>query len=140
MLHNLLSPVKQFVVTCDNDMVQCGVQIAGMSAAKSMPQKQVSRPHFIPDWAERRGMKQVDIANETGADKSVVSRWFAGATPSEHWQIVLAGLFSIERDALFRHPDEDWLARFMRGRSDDEVKRIKDMLEAGFPRDKREAS
>ena len=96
--------------------------------------KQPRRPHFIAEWAEKRGLIQADIAREIGADKSLVSRWFNGATPSVEYQERLAALFSCEPDSLFRHPDDDWIARFLRGRSADEVERIKAMLEAGFPR------
>jgi len=93
-----------------------------------------NRPHFLPDWAERRGMKQSDIARELGADKSIVSRWFHGSTPSNHWIERLSLLFCCERESLFRHPDDDWMTRFLSGRSRDEIGRIKATLEAAFPK------
>ncbi len=97
--------------------------------------KQPRRPHFIPEWAERRGYEtQADLAEALQADKSVVSRWYGGASPSEDWQIKLGELFHCEREALFRHPDDDWLARFFRDRDDHEMQRIKMMLEAAFPK------
>jgi transcriptional regulator with XRE-family HTH domain len=106
--------------------------------------KQPRRPHFIPDWAERRHLNQADIARETGADKSIISRWFNGATPSVDWQVVLVGLFELDsRDDLFRSPDEHWMKRLfiknrdiieiLNDRTDDELKRIRQMLEAAFP-------
>jgi len=98
------------------------------------PSKQPRRPHFIAEWAEKRGLKQSDIVEETGADKGSVSRWFSGSTPGTHWQKVLAALFRCEPESLFRHPDEDWLARFFAGRKTDEIERIKATLEAAFPR------
>jgi hypothetical protein len=73
------------------------------------------------------------LANLLGADKGVVSRWYGGATPGEEWQTKLADLFGCNREGLFRHPDEEWLAHFFCNRSADEVERIKQMLEAAFP-------
>lgn len=96
--------------------------------------KQPKRPHFIEAWAELRGMKQVDIVREIGADKSQVSRWFSGATPQPHWQNKLAALFHCEPESLFRDPNEDWLSRFLRGRELEEIERIKATLETAFPR------
>ena len=80
-----------------------------------------------------RGMSQADIARELGADKSVISRWFSGSTPSVEYQERLAALFGCEPESLFRHPNDDWLARFFANRTKDEVERMKRMLEAAFP-------
>ena len=96
--------------------------------------KQGHRPHFIPQWAEHRRLAQRDIVEALGVDKGVVSRWFSGSTPSVKYQEALAGLFETEREGLFRHPDEDWLAAFFAGRRRDEIERIKATLEAAFPR------
>ena len=99
-------------------------------------QRQPRRPHFIPEWAERRQMSQADLAKEIDADKSVISRWFNGSTPGLEYQRKLAALFfgdPEQADSLFRHPDDDWLTRFFRGRSKDEIERIKQTLEAAFP-------
>lgn len=98
------------------------------------PSKQPRRPHHIVDWAEKFGFKQVDIAREIGADKSVVSNWFSGTTPGVEYQEKLAALFHTDPEGLFRHPDDDWMARFFRDRSRDEIERIKNTLEAAFPR------
>lgn len=96
--------------------------------------KQPKRPHHISDWAELRGMSQADIAVEIGADKSVVSRWFSGSSPGIEWQGKLAALFHCEPESLFRHPDDDWLALFLKDRPRDEINRIKSTLETAFPR------
>jgi len=97
--------------------------------------KQPRRPHFIPEWAQARGFHtQADLANELGADKSVVSRWYAGASPGREWQERLAALFHCDRESLFRHPDDDWISRFLRGRSREDIERIKRTLESAFPR------
>lgn len=95
--------------------------------------KQPRRPHYIREWAELRNLKPVDLARELGADKSVVSRWYSGASPTTEYQQRLAALFDCEPEALFRHPDDDWIARFFRGREREEIDRMKRMLEVAFP-------
>lgn len=96
--------------------------------------KQPRRPHFIEEWAKKRGYEtQAELAAELDADKSVVSRWYSGTSPSEDWQKKLAALFDCETESLFRHPDDDWMARFFRDRSADELERMRQMLEAAFP-------
>jgi transcriptional regulator with XRE-family HTH domain len=105
------------------------------SVTKLNRTKQLRRPHHIVDWAEKRALTQAEIANEIGADKSVVSRWFGGATPSEEYQEKLAALFGADDpEAIFRHPDDDWLRRFFEGLDQDEIDRAKRMLEAAFPK------
>lgn len=96
--------------------------------------KQPNRPHHVPDWAEMRGFKQADLVRELGVDKSVVSRWYSGSTPTLHWQERLAELFHTEREALFRSPDDDWMRRFFEERTREEIERIKATLETAFPR------
>lgn len=105
--------------------------------------KQPRRPHFIPQWAKRRGLNQADLARELGADKSVVSRWYAGASPGDQWQIRLAALFHIETEALFRAPEDDWLKHLfdkrknlkelLADRTEPELDRIEQILRAAFP-------
>ena len=104
------------------------------NAIKYEPSKQPRRPHHIQDWAERLGYRQTDLCNALGVQKSLVSRWYAGATPSVQWQKALAILFGCSIEALFRHPDEDWLVRFCAERTEQEIQRIKATLEAAFPR------
>jgi transcriptional regulator with XRE-family HTH domain len=96
--------------------------------------RQPGRPHFIRDWAEAIRLSPGELGDAVGADKSVVSRWYSGTAPSVPYQEKLAALFGCERDSLFRHPDEDWLAKFLRGRSAQEIERIKATLIAAFPR------
>lgn len=92
------------------------------------------RKHYIPEWADRRNLIQADLGRETGADKATVSRWFSGNTPQDHYLDALVVILAVDdRDALFRHPDDDWMARFLRGRSDEEKERIRIMLLAAFP-------
>jgi transcriptional regulator with XRE-family HTH domain len=110
------------------------VNFSGMAEITQVHRsKQPHRPHYIVQWAERRGLRQTDLADELGADKSSVSRWYRGATPALEWQEKLAALFHVEREALFRHPDEDWFARFFADKTAEQLERAKRMLEAAFP-------
>lgn len=98
--------------------------------------RQPRRPHFIEAWAVHRGYKdQAALVDALGADKSVVSRWYSGASPGAEWQVKLGQFFGDEEDPadIFRHPDDDWLAKFFQGRRDEEITRMKQMLEAAFP-------
>lgn len=92
------------------------------------------RRHFIVEWAAKRDLKKADIARETGADKSLVGRWFDGTLPGPEYLAKLAALFGTEPEGLFRHPDEDWIAKFFRDRSDVDRERIKDLLTLAFPK------
>jgi transcriptional regulator with XRE-family HTH domain len=96
--------------------------------------RQPRRPHFIPEWAEKRGLTQADLARELDVDKSLVSRWYAGSSPSEKSQAALAALFHCEPGAIFNHPDEDWITRFFRSRTMAEIERAKQALEIMFPK------
>lgn len=91
--------------------------------------------HYIAEWATHRGMERADIIRELGVDKSNVSRWFTGrALPSADYLRRLAALFHLDDvNALFRHPDDDWMTQFFRERDDEERKRIKQALELMFP-------
>lgn len=110
------------------------ISVTAMPITRIHKSKQPRRPHFVKEWAEKRGYEnQAKLAEALDADKSVVSRWYGGATPSEDWQEKLADLFHCDRESLFRHPDDDWVAKFFRDRSDDELERMKQMLEAAFP-------
>lgn len=97
--------------------------------------KQPRRPHYVAEWAEARGYKnQAELIEASGADKSTVSRWYSGSSPSVEWQEKLADLFKCEPESLFRHPDDDWFARFFADREREEIERMKTALEASFPR------
>lgn len=98
------------------------------------PNRQPRRPHHIKDWADARGLTQADLSRELGADKSLISRWFAGTTPGVEYQERLAALFQTDPESLFRHPDDDWVTKFFADRERDEVERIKSTLETAFPK------
>ena len=100
--------------------------------------RQPRRPHFIAEWATARGLSQAEMAKKLDADKSVVSRWFSGTTPGLEWQDRLAALFHCEPEALFRHTDDDWLAKFFQDRSRSEIERMKQVLEISFPKKRKD--
>jgi len=106
-----------------------------MSTTRIHKDKQPRRPHFLKEWmATREGLIAADLAREIGADKSLVSRWLDGSTPGVEYQKRLAEFFHIEPESLFRHPDDDWLTRFFRGRPREEVEHIKKSMETTFPK------
>jgi hypothetical protein len=131
----LTTKVKGRVAQRVNDYLPIGELNCPMAKTRVTRARQPTRPHFIPEWAERRGYgTQAELAEALGADKSVVSRWYDGATPGKKWQKKLVALFHCqEPDGIFRHPDDDWLAKFFRDRSEDEVLRAKQLLETAFP-------
>jgi ribosome-binding protein aMBF1 (putative translation factor) len=96
--------------------------------------KQPRRPHYVREWAEKRGMRPVDLATELDVDKSLVTRWYQGSTPNEESLAKLGALFGVDPESMFRDPDEDWLARLLRGRDREEIKRIITTIETAFPR------
>lgn len=88
------------------------------------------RIHYIPEWAERRNLQQSDIVREIGADKGLVSRWFKGVLPSKDYLDKLANLFAIDRGGLFRHPDDDWLYKYFRDKTEQQKERAIRILKA----------
>ncbi len=95
--------------------------------------KQPRRPQHVAEWAARAGLRQADVADHLGADKSVVSRWFSGSTPGEEWQARLAELFGCKPGDLFRSPDDAWFSNFAAALSPEEIERAKAILQAAFP-------
>jgi transcriptional regulator with XRE-family HTH domain len=94
--------------------------------------KEARRIHFIVEWAEKRQLSQADIVREIGADKSLVSRWFSGTTPGKEWRPRLEALFNTDEGGLFRHPDDDWLSKFFRDKSDEDKRKAVELLEMFF--------
>lgn len=90
------------------------------------------RIHFIVEWAEKRNLKQVDIVREIGVDKGLVSRWFDGTVPKGEYLDKLAALFETDVHGLFRHPDDDWLARFFRDKTEEQREKAIEMLKLMF--------
>lgn len=78
------------------------------------------RIHYIREWARKRQLKQADIVRNIDVDKSTVSRWFKGTLPKEEHLIALAGYLATDVPSLFRDPDDDWLSKFFRDKSDEQ--------------------
>ena len=106
--------------------------------------KQPVRRHFLNEWLEAKGMdapELLDLLNDPERsmdlktiEKSQVYRWIKGQMPQPAQQERIAAVLGIAPEALLRPPDYDWIARFMEGRSQDEVRRIKATLENAFPK------
>lgn len=94
--------------------------------------KEPKRIHFIAEWAEKRGLKQHQVVSEIGADKGLVSRWFSGTLPKPEYLEKLAALFSTDIPGLFRDPEDDWLAKFFRDKTEEQKEQAIDMLKVLF--------
>jgi transcriptional regulator with XRE-family HTH domain len=93
------------------------------------------RFHYIPEWAQERGLRQADVVREVSADKGTVSRWWDGIIPGEDYLLALTQLFRADEPAaLFRHPDDERMVQLLRGRGPEERRRIIATIEAAFPR------
>lgn len=128
---------KPFVAYRANDALPNPCQpLRAMQLMHIHKGKTPARVHFIPEWAERRGKRQADFVSELGVDKATVSRWFAGIIPTPDNLERVAAFLGLKNDlpALFRHPDDDWIFRLFKGRSDAEKERMKATLKAAFPR------
>ena len=141
-LHETQLCVKRQVASRANDtlggsaIVLRMAQVTRIHAAKTP-----HRMHYIPEWSEKRGIKQADIVRQMPAglevDKSSVSRWFRGKLPSERHLIALAALLELEEvAALFRSPEDDWLMRLFRHRTEEEKARIAQLVEIAVPQSK----
>ena len=99
--------------------------------------KTLIRVYFIVEWAQKRGLKQADIVRETGADKGLVSRWFSGTLPKPEYLENLRQVFELDDiSALFRHPDDDWIARFFHDKTEEQKERAIEMLKLMFQQTK----
>ena len=98
------------------------------------------RVHFIVEWAEKRNLSQADIVRQIGADKALVSRWFnKGVNPGDEYLEKLSALFGTDIHGLYRHPDDDWLSKFFKDKTDEQRDRAIEMLRLMFGDEKREA-
>jgi transcriptional regulator with XRE-family HTH domain len=95
------------------------------------------RVHFIVEWAEKRNLKQADIVREIGADKGLVSRWFQGTVPKPEYLEKLAALFGTDIHGVFRNPEDDWLSKFFRDKTDEQKERAIEMLQILFRNDEK---
>ena len=96
--------------------------------------KTPERVHYIVEWAQARHLKQADIVREIGADKGLVSRWFSGTLPKPEYLEKLRLLFGLEDiSSIFRHPDDDWLAKLFRDKTEAQKEQAIAVLKAMFP-------
>lgn len=89
-------------------------------------------------------MDLLELLNDSGEDqidKSQVYRWLKGNLPHAPTQIRIAAALNLndpdtgapDPEALLRHPDQDWIARRLKGKSREEIERIKQMIDLAFP-------
>lgn len=110
----------------------------GAALAQIYANRQPRRPHYLAQLMERYGVTRAEIVEAIDVDKSQLSRWLdeqRPSTPSPEWARKLGEFFGKGHDTvdIFVDPDVDWMSRLLRGRSADEIERIKAMIEAAFP-------
>lgn len=104
--------------------------------------KEPRRPHYLGKWMDRYDVDRAQLIEEAEVDKGQLSRWLdeeKPATPSRKWAEKLGFYFQDvghedEMVDIFKDPDEERLRRIFIGRSPDEIDRILNMIETGFPR------
>ena len=106
--------------------------------------KQPVRRHFLNEWMAAKDIDAPALlvllndpersSHLNEVEKSQVYRWLKGQLPGPSHQERIAAALEIDPEALLRHPDDDWVARFLDGRSQDEIQRIKITLESAFPK------
>lgn len=79
-------------------------------------------------------MSQAELVRELDVNKGTVSKWCAGALPSEENLLRITAILEIEPPALFRHPLDDWMTRMFQDRARDELERMIETLKAAFPK------
>lgn len=95
-----------------------------MTTTRIHANKTPVRIHYIAEWAEKLGIERAEIIDKTGADKSLVSRWFSkGTLPGERYLKQLAAIFWEDPEdqdvaRLFRDPEDDWIAQWFKKNRD----------------------
>lgn len=89
--------------------------------------------HFIKEWAEKKNISQAEVSRAVGANKSVTSRWFTGMVPKTEYLEKIAALFGTDVHGLFRHPDEEWIAKLIRSKTGKDREQIIKALKELFP-------
>lgn len=114
------------------------------NVSKIHQDKQPIRRHFLAEWLEKREMSAMDLLNAlndpersmdfNAIDKSQVYRWLKGQLPHPQMQLRIVEALGLD-DAgdLLRSPEDDWFNQFFKDRTEDEIERMKQMLEAAFP-------
>lgn len=107
---------------------------SGPQLVQIYARRQLRRPHYLAQLMERHGVERAEIIEATGVDKSLLSRWLDDekpSTPGPDWANKLGEFFGKGGDAvdIFSDPDSDWLARRLQGKSEQEKKRIIELLD-----------
>lgn len=96
------------------------------------------RRHYIVEWAAKRQLTQKDFIKDLEVDKGTVSRWFSGTTPRDPALQRLAEYLGAgdppDKEALFRHPDDDWVLRLFRQQSEDTQDTLIGIMESNLKR------
>ncbi len=91
--------------------------------------------HYIGEWMDHRDKSVADMVEALDlSTPSQVYRWLKGQKPQNDMLIRIAAYLEAEPpEALLRHPLDDWMTKFFRGRSEAEAKAIIELLERAYP-------
>lgn len=103
--------------------------------------RQPTRPHYLAELMERRGVTRADLIEAIGVDKGLLSKWLderKPSTPGTKWAEELGRFFAVGPDPedfvdIFADPDVHRIHRFLQGRDPNEIDRIMATLETAFP-------
>jgi len=115
------------------------------NVSKIHQNKQPVRRHYIGEWLQARGLSPMDLlaalndperSMEFGeVDKSQVYRWLKGQLPQPAMQLRIAEALGLDSAGdLLREPDDDWIIHFFKDRDEEEIARMKILLETAFPK------
>lgn len=122
-----------------------------MKPTRIYPGRAPSRRHHLAEWLEERQldpMEFLNALNESASmdqpviDKSQVYRWLKGQLPHAPTLLRVAAVLDLRDidtmdlnpNLIFRHPDEVWIANQIKGRPEEEVRRLRAMIELALPR------
>ncbi|TGP34035.1 MULTISPECIES: helix-turn-helix transcriptional regulator [unclassified Mesorhizobium] len=91
--------------------------------------------HYIGEWMEHREKSVKDMVEALDlSTPSQVYRWLKGQKPHNDELLRIAAFLETEPESLLRHPLDDWMTRFFRGRSEEEKKAIVEMMQKAWGR------
>jgi hypothetical protein len=112
-------------------------------------QKTTFRAHFLNEWLQEREMSPMDLVNGLNdvasmdtpvIDKSQVYRWLKGQLPQRATQFRIAEALQLrdehgdpDPELLLTDPALAWIARKVKNRPQEEVERMKEIIELAFP-------
>lgn len=105
-------------------------------AAKRKTEKYGTKTQYLSEWGEKRRIRQIDLVEITGIDKSLISKWWKkrnSPTKPTHIEALAKALNLADPEAIFRHPDEEWILNFFKLATREEILKAQEVLKVMFP-------